>query len=142
MSTISVFWSFVVVVWNLKQMVNEHSNDFEMKKIFFKWKNEWIGWKSAKGGTRVWTGDLSICSRMLYHWAIPPIGIPALKFLLFVNALLSTTLLCRYTKGCNKSFEIVIWTIPVLPVSLNPNVQILTIAQIRTFITEIIVSFY
>ena len=24
------------------------------------------------GGTRVWTGDLSICSRMLYHWAIPP----------------------------------------------------------------------
>ena len=25
-----------------------------------------------KGGTRVWTGDLSICSRMLYHWAIPP----------------------------------------------------------------------
>ena len=72
MSTISVFWSFVVVVWNLKQMVNEHSNDFEMKKIFFKWKNEWIGWKSAKGGTRVWTGDLSICSRMLYHWAIPP----------------------------------------------------------------------
>ena len=25
------------------------------------------------GGTRVWTGDLSICSRMLYHWAIPPL---------------------------------------------------------------------
>ena len=25
-----------------------------------------------KGGNRDWTGDLSICSRMLYHWAIPP----------------------------------------------------------------------
>ena len=24
------------------------------------------------GDTRVWTGDLSICSRMLYHWAISP----------------------------------------------------------------------
>ena len=24
------------------------------------------------GGARVWTGDLSICSRMLYHWATPP----------------------------------------------------------------------
>ena len=32
----------------------------------------WL-WKS-EGGTRVWTGDLSICSRMLYHWAIPPIS--------------------------------------------------------------------
>ena len=27
-----------------------------------------------QGGTQVWTGDLSICSRMLYHWAIPPDG--------------------------------------------------------------------
>ena len=24
------------------------------------------------GGTRIWTMDLSICSRLLYHWAIPP----------------------------------------------------------------------
>ena len=28
--------------------------------------------KEGPGGTQVWTGDLSICSRMLYHWAIPP----------------------------------------------------------------------
>ena len=28
--------------------------------------------KMTQGCTRVWTGDLSICSRMLYHWAIPP----------------------------------------------------------------------
>ena len=27
---------------------------------------------SGWGGTRVWTGDRPICSRMLYHWAIPP----------------------------------------------------------------------
>ena len=27
----------------------------------------------VKGGNRVWTGDLSICSRMLYHWAMPPL---------------------------------------------------------------------
>ena len=26
----------------------------------------------VKGGNRDWTGDLSICSRMLYHWAMPP----------------------------------------------------------------------
>ena len=25
-----------------------------------------------KGGNRDRTGDLSICSRMLYHWAMPP----------------------------------------------------------------------
>ncbi len=27
---------------------------------------------TGKGGTRNWTGDLLICSQMLYHWAIPP----------------------------------------------------------------------
>ena len=26
----------------------------------------------AKGNNRDWTGEVSICSRMLYHWAIPP----------------------------------------------------------------------
>ena len=35
--------------------------DIEMKK-----------WKKL-GDTRVWTKDLSICSRMLYHWAISPV---------------------------------------------------------------------
>ncbi len=25
-----------------------------------------------RGGIRIWTGDLLICSQMLYHWAIPP----------------------------------------------------------------------
>ena len=28
--------------------------------------------KKIEGGTRIWTMDLSICSRLLYHWAIPP----------------------------------------------------------------------
>ena len=28
--------------------------------------------KNTGGGTRSWTMDLSICSRLLYHWAIPP----------------------------------------------------------------------
>ena len=28
--------------------------------------------KKKPGDTRVRTGDLSICSRMLYHWAISP----------------------------------------------------------------------
>ena len=27
------------------------------------------------GGNRDWTSDLSICSRMLYHWAMPPLSI-------------------------------------------------------------------
>ena len=39
-----------------------------LKWADFKMKSRTIG----SGGTRVWTGDLSICSRMLYHWAIPP----------------------------------------------------------------------
>ena len=30
-------------------------------------------WKIREGGTRIWTGDLLICSQMLYHWAIPPL---------------------------------------------------------------------
>ena len=29
-------------------------------------------YKEFKGGIRIWTGDLLICSQMLYHWAIPP----------------------------------------------------------------------
>ena len=29
-------------------------------------------WKKYEGGTRSWTKDLSDCSRLLYHWAIPP----------------------------------------------------------------------
>ncbi len=33
-------------------------------------KNEFN--KPQKGGNRGWTGDLSDCSRLLYHWAIPP----------------------------------------------------------------------
>ena len=28
--------------------------------------------EKREGGNRSWTGDLSICSRMLCHWAIPP----------------------------------------------------------------------
>ena len=34
-------------------------------------KNQSIRAKST-GDTRSWTTDLSICSRMLYHWAISP----------------------------------------------------------------------
>ena len=30
--------------------------------------------KGDLGGTQSWTGDLLICSQMLYHWAIPPQG--------------------------------------------------------------------
>ena len=30
----------------------------------------WI--KGYLGGIQIWTGDLLICSQMLYHWAIPP----------------------------------------------------------------------
>ena len=29
-------------------------------------------WNERKGCNRDWTGDISICSRMLYHWAKPP----------------------------------------------------------------------
>ena len=39
--------------------VNNRKISFIRKKIFW-------------GGTRIWTKDLSICSRLLYHWAIPP----------------------------------------------------------------------
>ena len=42
----------------------------------YRWNEIFIqSWKQKFwGGTRVWTGDLSICSRMLYHWAIPPVN--------------------------------------------------------------------
>ena len=50
-----------------------------------KTKTEW-------GGTRVWIGDLSICSRMLYHWAIPPL-------LNFSSAFLSQPNFTCYTQS-------------------------------------------
>ena len=37
------------------------------------------------GGTRSWTMDLSICSRMLYHWAIPPLMIVNIYIRFCVN---------------------------------------------------------
>ena len=39
-----------------------------------RWKNEklWLLRKKNEGRTRSWTMDLSICSRLLYHWAIHP----------------------------------------------------------------------
>ena len=41
-----------------------NENNFQKSLIWF--------FKRILGGTRSWTMDLSICSRMLYHWAIPP----------------------------------------------------------------------
>ena len=32
-----------------------------------------IQMKRLAGGTQIWTGDLLICSQMLYHWARPPL---------------------------------------------------------------------
>ena len=45
------------------------------KPTYFFYQKTWL--VSSKdpyfpGSTQIWTGDLSICSRMLYHWAIPP----------------------------------------------------------------------
>ena len=45
--------------------------------LFFSWNpigtiSKYKMLKKELGGTRSWTMDLSICSRMLYHWAIPP----------------------------------------------------------------------
>lgn len=31
-----------------------------------------LNFSKTLGHTRIWTGDLSICSRLLYHWAIHP----------------------------------------------------------------------
>ena len=56
------------------------------KHSIFKRKEE----KNYKeeGGNRVWTGDLSICSRMLYHWAMPPLmrwDVPLKLFIIRCN---------------------------------------------------------
>ena len=49
----------------LKDLDSEHTFDFVLTCDCEKWK-------IMKGGTRIWTGDLLICSQMLYPWAIPP----------------------------------------------------------------------
>ena len=52
-----------------------------MKKICFKKvKMWWWSWIIKWRGNRDWTGDLSICSRMLYHWAMPPSPILICRF--------------------------------------------------------------
>lgn len=57
--------------WQYKRVENlELRNDSTLKIRNSLWK----------GGTQVWTGDPSICSRMLYHWAIPPYGIHPFPF--------------------------------------------------------------
>ena len=62
------------------------------------WKKSFTGevWKKKKkwGGTRIWTGDLSICSRMLYHWAIPPRCVTKAKLALYNGARV-----CRVLSG-------------------------------------------
>ena len=37
----------------------------------------------VQGDTRSWTKDLSICSRMLYHWAISPLREGEMEFFFF-----------------------------------------------------------
>ena len=49
-----------------KALDSEHTFDFVLTCDCEKWK-------IREGGTRIWTGDLLICSQMLYHWAIPPL---------------------------------------------------------------------
>ena len=44
---------------------------------------ERVFWKKCQkklGPTRIWTKDLSDCSRLLYHWAIDPISIQMYNF--------------------------------------------------------------
>ena len=48
--------------------------DVLQKRINYIKKTIWnFSKRDLRGGTRSWTKDLSICSRMLYHWAIPPL---------------------------------------------------------------------
>ena len=42
-------------------VVNDHTR---LQRLYWLW--------ASIGGTQSWTGDLLICSQMLYHWAIPP----------------------------------------------------------------------
>ena len=46
--------------------------------------------KIIQGDTRVWTRDLSDCSRMLYHWAISPLNTHSITSLQTRAACLST----------------------------------------------------
>ena len=55
------------------------------KKKFY-WRSAEKKKKKKWGGTRIWTGDLSICSRMLYHWAIPPRCVTKGKLALYNGA--------------------------------------------------------
>jgi hypothetical protein len=65
----------------------------QKKKIIFSRRNI----KKTIGDTRVWTKDLSICSRMLYHWAISPY---------IITYALQTILMNKKNKAFNKQNEL------------------------------------
>ena len=62
--------------FNKKNRVTEgltgHGSNSGATKLRF-WTSGEFWFKKILGDTRVWTRDLSICSRMLYHWAISPL---------------------------------------------------------------------
>ena len=41
-----------------------------LTQVLWNWKHKNL---ILKGGTQIWSRDPSICSWMLYHWAVPPI---------------------------------------------------------------------
>ena len=74
------------------------------------------------GSTQIWTGDLSICSRMLYHWAIPPC--PSWpKFFLEIQSRKPAIL---NSKSCSREHPDLNWgpldlQSNALPLSYTPN---------------------
>ena len=58
----------------------------------------WLLWKSILGDTRIWTMDLSDCSRLLYHWAISP-------RLLYVDTRQVTFVESHLTLGATRSAQ-------------------------------------
>ena len=68
-------------LWLHSPTMRRDSLCYSFKKRDFSGQENKI--KKYRGGTRIWTGDLLICSQMLYHWAIPPIyaAILYLKYL-------------------------------------------------------------
>ena len=70
-----LFWFFSFLFSKAKhthQLVNRVLNQFGDRFSDYALESGKKKWNERKGCNRDWTGDISICSRMLYHWAMPP----------------------------------------------------------------------
>ena len=69
-------WSLELLLFSVFGSRAANSKSTAVKQTFVIPESTFVSKKATKkkywGGTRIWTKGLSDCSRLLYHWAIPP----------------------------------------------------------------------